>query len=235
MDIRHNRVKWGSGQARSRTSIENWKKPKKWNRDAEGAIERPRVFCASLADWLDDEVPIEWLTDLIDLIQLTPNLDWLLLTKRPENWYKRLSLVENEMAESWIDCIDAPERGDIPNNVWVGVSTEDQSRWDERMPLLNRIPAYIRFVSAEPLLGEIQMGDIRPDWLIVGGESGPNARPMNPEWVHNLLDQLCDKPTDFFFKQWGGTNKKTTGRMLNGRTWDQFPLKTIKKHSVSLA
>ena len=224
MDTRYGRVKWGKGQPRSRTAADNWRKPKQWNKIAGcfPANERPRVFCASLADWLDDEVPIEWLSDLLELIAATPNLDWLLLTKRPENWYRRVSLAVGEMAESWIDCIDMPERGTIPENVWIGTSAEDQTRWDERMPLLMDIPARVRFVSAEPLVGRIHMGEIRPDWLIVGGESGPGSRPMEREWVELLSDQ-CDDRTAFHFKQWGGVDKKATGRLLNGRTWDELP------------
>ena len=222
MDTRHGRVKWGKGQPRSRTGADNWRKPKAWNKVAEGAAERPRVFCASLADWLDDEVPIEWLADLLNLIEETPNLDWLLLSKRPENWYSRVSQVDSEFAEAWTDCIDMPERGGIPHNVWIGTSAEDQPRWDERIPQLSQIPAVTHFVSAEPLLGPIVMTEYRPDWLIVGGESGQGARLMQPNWVEDLLAQ-CDDKTAFHFKQWGGVNKKAAGRLLHDRTWDDFP------------
>lgn len=220
MDTRHGRVKWGKGQPRSRTAADNWRKPKRWNKAAEGAAERPRVFCASLADWLDDEVPLAWLRDLLVLIQETPNLDWLLLSKRPENFACRLGKV----ADGWHSSCEIARwwaLGVPPKNVWVGTSAEDQTRWDERMPLLMEIPARVRFVSAEPLIGRIHMGELRPDWLIVGGESGPGARPMQREWVEILRDQ-CDR-TAFHFKQWGGVNKKATGRVLNGRTWDELP------------
>jgi protein gp37 len=224
MDTRYGRVKWGAGNPRSRTSVDNWKQPRKWDREAAKLGVRHRVFCASLADWLDDEVPIEWLTDLLTLIAATPNLDWLLLTKRPENWYRRISLAEGEMAESWIDC-----RGSIPQNVWIGTSAEDQTRWDERMPELLRIPAVVRFVSAEPLLSAIHMGGVRPDWLIVGGESGPGARPMDPLWVESLCDQCQEPalPVAFLFKQWGGVDKHATGRLLDGRTFDELPTPVV--------
>ena len=110
-------------------------------------------------------------------------------------------------------------------NVWVGTSAEDQTRWDERLPLLMKIPARVRFVSAEPLIGSIHMGGLRPDWLTVGGESGPGSRPMEREWVELLCDQ-CDDRTAFHFKQWGGVDKKASGRLLNGRTWDELPALT---------
>lgn len=240
MDTRYGRVKWGKGQPRSRTAAANWRKPKQWNKAAEGAAERPRVFCASLADWLDDEVPIEWLADLLNLIRHTPNLDWLLLTKRPENWKTRMEAVLESMkpqpsptpravsdeesdALNWVAAWMRNDGVDpIPENVWIGTSAEDQTRWDERMPLLMDIPARVRFVSAEPLVGRIRMGGLRPDWLIVGGESGPGSRPMEREWVETLCDQ-CDERTAFHFKQWGGVDKKATGRVLNGLTWDELP------------
>lgn len=217
MDTRYGRVKWGKGQPRSRTAADNWRKPKQWNKAAEGATERPRVFCASLADWLDEEVPLQWRVDLINLIAVTPNLDWLLLSKRPEGWRARMEecIYFSALAAAWID-------GKAPDNVWVGTSAEDQTRWDERIPLLMDIPARVRFVSAEPLVGRIHMGELRPDWLIVGGESGPGSRPMEREWVEILCDQ-CDDRTAFHFKQWGGVDKKATGRVLNGRTWDELP------------
>jgi protein gp37 len=178
---------------------------------------RPRVFCASLADWLDDEVPIKWLADLLDLIRRTPNLDWLLLTKRPENWYRRVSLVDGEMAESWIDCIDMPERGVIPQNVWIGTTVEDQQRADERIPQLIQIPAKVRFLSCEPLLemvdlsyrcfgGSDSFGLIH--WVICGGESGPQARPMPIEWARDLRIQSMRARVPFFMKQLGGAHDK---------------------------
>lgn len=223
MDTRYGRVKWGKGQPRARTGPDNWRKPRQWNKAAEGAAERPRVFCASLADWLDDEVPDKWRSDLMGIISSTPNLDWLLLTKRPQN-FQRLMEKALEPASwpgrsayivNWLS-------GNPPSNVWIGTSAEDQVRWDARIPLLMQIPARVRFVSAEPLLGRIHMGEMRPDWLIVGGESGPGARPMEREWAEHLCQQ-CDGNTAFHFKQWGGIDKKKAGRILNGRTYDELP------------
>lgn len=128
---------------------------------ADFCLARPRVFCASLADWLDDEVPIEWLADLLDLIRLTPNLDWLLLTKRPELFSTRIADALAYLNEQcWMD--DQPSDlytwvhdwfdGNPPSNVWIGTTVEDQKRADERIPLLLEIPAKVRFLSCEPLL-----------------------------------------------------------------------------------
>lgn len=242
MDKRHGRAKWGKGQPRVRTGAEYWRGPRRWDRAAREGQERPRVFCASLADWLDDEVPVEWLADLLEVVRCTPNLDWLLLTKRPQNWQSRMQAVlewyglrqpptprpravtdEEADAMNWLEAWLRNDGIDpIPENVWVGTSAEDQARWDERMPELMKIPARIRFVSAEPLLGGIEMGDMVPDWLIVGGESGPGARKMESEWVESLHRQSRGR-TAFFFKQWGGVNKRATGRALYGQTWDEIP------------
>lgn len=237
LDHRWGHDSWGPGKPRRRTSAANWKQPLKWDREAarerdayqqaarDGMVDelnlteprRPRVFCASLADWLDDEVPIAWLADLLDLIRRTPNLDWLLLTKRPQNWYKRVSAVDSEFAESWIDCIDMPERGDIPPNIWVGTTVEDQARADERIPHLLRIPARVRFLSCEPLLGPVDFSRIPPvmeetipgiGWVICGGESGPKARPIDLAWARSLKDQCEASGVPFFMKQLGGVRDK---------------------------
>lgn len=230
---------------RQRTSPENWKLPLKWNREVERQIDtmehymvaggagaapiqprRQRVFCASLADWLDDEVPIEWLADLLNLIRLTPNLDWQLLTKRPEHWRKRLEAVagyagkrgesgESSWSDTWGFVFDWIKKTP-PDNVWLGTTVEDQARAEERIPELVIIPAMIRFLSCEPLLEPINLSartdrmemvaDI--DWVICGGESGPGARPMNPEWALNLREQCQASSVAFFMKQLGGTRDK---------------------------
>lgn len=159
MDTRYGKVKWGKGNPRVRTSDANWKLPLRWNRDAdqEGGDHpnRPRVFCASLADWLDEEVPIEWLADLLMLIQDTPNLDWLLLTKRPENFETRIDeATERSHGEGWQSMWT---QGDAPANVWVGTSVEDQRRAQDRIPALMKIPAKVRFLSVEPMLEAIDL------------------------------------------------------------------------------
>lgn len=232
---------WGRGKPRRRTSIANWREPVKWdreageilaayNREVQGSFghldemmdepRRPRVFCASLADWLDDEVPIEWLADLLDLIRRTPNLDWLLLTKRPQNWRKRLSdwgdysppTETQGLAYDWL-------QGMPPSNVWIGTTAEDQERADERIPHLLSIPARVRFLSCEPLLGPVNLDLGAPryrtaesyhaeiHWVICGGESGPGARPMHMDWALSLRDQCRSAGAAFFMKQMGGLRK----------------------------
>ena len=197
---------WGKGAPRRRTEPDNWKKPLKWNREAEASGERPRVFCASLADWLDDEVPIEWLADLLDLIRRTPNLDWLLLTKRPQNWEDRIEAVlriENHpdprklaaQVETrgwliqWIKKA-ANYGGSAPNNVWVGTTVEDQIRADERILILFTIPARMRFLSCEPLLGPVDLnkaawgqGKTRPSEEITSRMLAPRGQKS---WDHGF-------------------------------------------------
>ncbi|GAA5117059.1 phage Gp37/Gp68 family protein [Luteolibacter yonseiensis] len=258
---------WGKGAPRSRT--QTWREPIKWNREAALSLEnyntgvasgagmtelaRPRVFCASLADWLDDEVPIEWLADLLALVRLTPNLDWLLLTKRPENWFARVAgvrdvaLERDDMelhgfAHSWIARADRP----APQNVWVGTTVENQEMADKRIPLLLSIPAKVRFLSCEPLLGPVDlvaplvaarraglMSEGLTDeqacrvestfsdldgihWVIAGGESGPKARPMHPDWARSLRDQCQAADVPFLFKQWGEHVTATIGNCYDG-------------------
>lgn len=196
---------WGNESPRRFFGDKHWNEPLKWNAEAAFDGMRRRVFCASMADIFEDRhdlVPHR--SRLFSLIELTPWLDWLLLTKRPENIHRLAGLP-------------------MPNNVWLGTSAEDQERWNERVPVLLSLPATIHFVSAEPLLGPITMNEFRPDWLIVGGESGSKARSMERNWVVSLRNQ-CDSRTVFFFKQWGGVNKHATGRILDGRTHDSVPL-----------
>lgn len=284
---------WGPKGSRPIAAESYWKLPEKWDRDAAAAGVRKRVFCASLADvfegretmpsaaWVHVELAQE---RLFDLIAATPHLDWLLLTKRPENVLDMLTpaaFVDHEM------------RGDakmLPN-IWIGTSCEDQKTADERIPHLLKIPAKVRFLSCEPLLGQVSLtrflfadcdkcdgfgyadeeglvpctqceakfiniheplGEIH--WVIAGGESGPNARPMHPDWARMLLHECHASGVPFLFKQWGEfapldraaflagnagqihemgkvvgecpvmrVGKKKAGRILDGRTWDQFP------------
>lgn len=196
---------WGAGKAREDHRKGATKLAFKLNRKAKSEGRRLRVFSASMSDWLDPEVPQAWRDELLKVIAATPNLDWLLLTKR----------------------IERAVGMDLPTNVWLGTSAEDQARWDERIPILMSIPATVHFVSAEPLLGQINMGEARPEWLIVGGESGPGARPMSERWVRSLEKQSRQhgSATAFFFKQWGGVNKSVTGRLLDGVEWNEFPVR----------
>ncbi len=251
-DLRKHVAKWGPGQPRHRTSDAYWRQPLRWNAEAEKSGTRPRVFCASLADWLDDEVPIAWLTDLLELIHKTPHLDWLLLTKRPHLWHSRINAAKvacgrnpdkAEMALMLDNWAGAFGNGEPPANVWIGTSVEDQQRADERIPALLKIPARIRFLSCEPLLGAVELRHhlltpivgckhkdpddgccLNPEamtpechadacllpeakqmihWVICGGESGPQARPMHPAWARSLRDQCAQAEVPFLFKQWG--------------------------------
>ena len=205
MDKRHNRVQWGPKGARLRTSPQNWNKPLIWNREAERLGIRYRVFCASLADIFEGPgtMPEEsWPVvskareDLNHMIHVTPFLDWQILTKRPENVTKW-----GPQGYDW-------ERGGLPKNVWIGTSCEDQKTADERIPHLLRLNAAVRFLSCEPLLGEIQLcfGDRTTwldnlHWIIVGGESGPGKRPMDMAWARSIRDQCKAANVPFFMKQ----------------------------------
>jgi protein gp37 len=183
MDHRYGRVRWGPRGARSRTSEGNWRQPLKWARQACG--HRPRVFCASLADVFDNKVPKEWRGDLWELIRKTPELDWMLLTKRPEN-------IRRMLPNGW------------PwDHVWLGTTTEDQRHYDQRWRILSDIPAAIRFISYEPALGSLRLhGHSLPDWVICGGESGAQqARMMEPAWARAMRDQCRELGVAFFMKQ----------------------------------
>lgn len=188
MDKRYKKVEWGPYGDRKLTSVANWRKPFKWAKDARGKEGRPRVFCASLADWLDNQVPLAWRIDLIMLIEDTPELDWLLLTKRIEN-FRRL-------APRW------HEQG-CPPNVWLGATCENQKAYNRAWPILQRARAPVRFISCEPMLGRLDLGVAAPfpDWIICGGESGPNARTMKRDWAYDLRLQCENRDVAFFMKQ----------------------------------
>lgn len=232
MDKRLGRVRWGAGQPRQRTSAENWRQVERWNGQplAECAVcglrsenplmaqcrgpgrsqhlwqpARRRVFCASLADVFDGDVPTDWRRDLYALIERTPNLDWLLLTKRIGN--ARAMLGECSFGR-W-DSMPLP-------SVWLGATIVNQAEADRDIPKLLATPAATRFISVEPMLGPVDLsgplaanalreidGGPAIDWVIVGGESGPGARPMHPDWVRALRDQCQAAGVPFFFKQWG--------------------------------
>lgn len=188
MDKRYRKVEWGPHGERKRTSEANWKLPLRWAKQANG--HRPRVFCASLADVFDNQAPMKWRADLWSLIQQTPQLDWLLLTKRPENIARML-----------------PYRGWSPPNVWLGTTAENQEQATKRGRILREIPATVRFFSCEPLLSDI---DFEPetlmalDWIICGGESGHEARMMQEWWAEHIRDQSRTAGVHFFMKQMTG-------------------------------
>lgn len=233
---------WGPNGVRTRTSESYWRQPLKWDRAAAEAGVRRRVFCASLADVFEDRPELdEWRSDLWELIQATPNLDWLLLTKRPEHipllasGLLRCTLCSEPPTHPFnlrCTCGEARITQLLPSNVWVGTSVESQNV-AKRVDFLRAVPAHVRFLSCEPLLGPIDFG---PEglagigWVIVGGESGPNARPMHPEWVRSIRDQCVAAGVPFLFKQWGEydengvkVGKKKAGRIVDGRVWDEYP------------
>jgi len=208
---------WGPGAPRRRTSAANWALPKRWNAQAAAFMaqhgRRQRVFCASLADVFDNAVDPQWRDDLFELIAATPNLDWLLLTKRIGN-------VGNMLPVPFDFDRHFP-------HVWIGATIVNQAEADRDIPKLLDVPARVRFLSMEPLLGPV---DIKPwlqqkffhggralngrammrshpterlDWVIVGGESGPGARAMHPDWARSLRDQCQNAGVPFLFKQWG--------------------------------
>lgn len=254
MANRYRRVEWGPHGSRSRTSASYWRQPLTWDREAAAEGKRRRVFCASLADVFDNHGSITsgWRGDLWHLIARTPNLDWLLLTKRPGNIRHMLP-----------DGYGAPAWGDGWSNVWLGCTVVNQAEADRDIPKLLAVPAVVHFLSMEPLLGPVDLHSAlcretgscpkcpaclsTLDWVIVGGESGPHARPMNPQWARDLRDQCIAAGVAFHFKQWGEwvsvsevespgahftfpdgrtvrrAGKKAAGRQLDGRTWDGVP------------
>ncbi|MBQ4826598.1 phage Gp37/Gp68 family protein [Leisingera sp. HS039] len=212
---------WGPKAPRRRTSPQNWRKPRLWQRQAQAFFDahgrRQRVFCASLADVFDNAVPPAWRDDLWALIRECDQLDWQLLTKRPQNIAKMLPA---DWGQGW-------------PHVWLGTSAGTQKTAELNIPHLLAAPAIVRFVSAEPLLGPVNLSHLAPrggtvldalrgeelesftgqtiggpgprrlHLVICGGESGPKARPMHPDWARSLRDQCHAAGTSFFFKQWG--------------------------------
>jgi len=200
-------VSWGKGEVRRRTSKKYWREPIDWDARAGRQGVRLKVFCASMADVFDAEVDSSWRADLWDLVCRCRNLDWQILTKRPDNI---MGMLPPDWGEGW-------------PHVWLGTSVEDQIRADQRIPVLTDIPATLRFLSVEPLLGPVTLDLRGVSWVICGGESGQSARSLDPAWAIAVRDQCVANKVPFFFKQWGGRNKKVAGKKLEGRTWRQFP------------
>jgi len=205
-------INWGPGAPRRRTSASNWNKPLSWNAAHDKFFaehgRRQRVFCASLADVFDNAVDPEWRADLFDLIGQTPNLDWLLLTKRIGNVPEMMIDVARRLV--WLG--NEPVTS-VPGNVWLGATIVNQIEADRDIPKLLNVPARVRFLSMEPLLGPVDLVPYLHEihlpkgkalhWVIVGGESGPGARPMHPDWARGLREQCSAAGTPFLFKQWG--------------------------------
>ncbi len=262
-------INWGPGAPRRRTSTSNWNKPRQWERKADAfqaAHGRRRcVFCASLADVFDNEVDPVWRADLFELIKNTPSLDWLLLTKRIGNAARMIDEAQRET-----DIGYSPDFAAWPwPNVWLGATIVNQTEADRDIPKLLATPAVVRFLPMEPLVGPVDLERPRPgpdldqgggqmicqpwliqcgiDWVIAGGESGPQARPSSPRWYRELRDQCARAGVPFLFKQWGEhapartsgppldsdinrlgdhlvrVGKKAAGRELDGITHTEFP------------
>jgi protein gp37 len=174
--------------------------PRRWRRPR-------RVFVNSMSDLFHPKVPIEFIAEVFAVMAETQQHTYQVLTKRPKR------------ARSVLRDLNSPPLV----NVWVGVSVEDEERTD-RVAVLREVPAAIRFLSCEPLLGPLSSLDLTGvGWVIVGGESGPEARPMREAWVTEIRDDCLDAGIPFFFKQWGGRTPKAGGRRLAGRTWDEMP------------
>lgn len=242
LDKRWGNDRWGPGEKRTRTSEANRKKPLQWDKEAFLRGIRYKVFCASLADIFEDnDQVIDWRLDLFDMVKSTPNLDWLILTKRPHIARRFFGLRKDFILE----------------NVWLGVSISDQETANELIPDLIKIPTRIRFISYEPALGEVNFNRIpcpngcEPpnycnwcypdgfeatgtidvlnggyiDWVIIGGESGPKARPFHLEWADNIIRQCKMAGVACFVKQLGnkpfiaGEPYRSTGKGDNPDEW----------------
>ena len=233
---------WGAKASRRFFTDKHWAEPLKWNKEATKDGKRRRVFCASMADVFERRKELTpWRDRLWELIEETPMLDWLILTKRPQNIAAMVP-----WGDEW------------PENVWLGSTVENQTWAEKRLPILLSFPAKVRFLSCEPLLGNLDLSKfvndegLHPiDWVIAGGESGPYSRPMKPIWARNLRDQCLSSNIAFHFKQWGhwvpqellteeqkkvvvldgeklaAVGKGKAGRNLDGRTWDELPTKAV--------
>jgi protein gp37 len=163
------------------------------------------IFVNSMSDLFHDDVPLEFIARVFDVMRSSPQHRFQVLTKRAERLARVASCLE------W------------HSNVWMGVSVESP-RYLGRIDLLRGTPAAVKFLSLEPLLEDLGRFDLSCiDWVIAGGESGPQARPMEAAWVRRIRDLCAESCVPFFFKQWGGTRKKKAGRLLDGRVWDQMP------------
>jgi protein gp37 len=223
----------------------HWRKPR-------------RVFVCSMSDLFHEEVPFEFTMEVFETMEATPEHTYQVLTKRPQ---RMVSFYHWMCEEEYDSSVGMYGNWPWPRNCWAGVTAENQEAANERIPHLLETPAEVRFVSCEPLLGGVDLRDYMRgfarflsssglDWVIVGGESGPGARPMHPDWVRSLRNQCKGSGVPFFFKQWGAwahipsdtrkypnaekywwssrnlmahVSKKRAGRLLDGREWNQYP------------
>lgn len=200
---------------------------------------RPRhIFVNSMSDLFHARVPVEFIAAVLAVSACAPRHTFQILTKRHARM--RSVMTDPRLRELMLAACDPASPYYAPGldadavaaapwplpNVWVGVSAEDQKRADLRIPVLLDVPAARRFVSAEPLLGPLRLDPAWTgglDWVIVGGESGPNARPMDPDWVRGVRDDAVRAGVAFFFKQWGGVRAKDNGNTLDDAVWEQMP------------
>lgn len=177
---------------------ERLNEPRKWRKPS-------RVFVNSMSDLFHEDMPIDFLQEVFAVMNDCPKHVFQILTKRHER------MLELAPQLSWGD------------NIWMGVSVENQ-RYVHRVDYLRQVPAKVRFLSCEPLLGALELDLTNIHWVITGGESGHKARPCDPDWVRSIRDQCLREGVAYFHKQWGGTRPKSKGRELDGQFWDQMPL-----------
>ena len=201
--------KWSGNTFMDETALEkpfSWKKPR-------------RIFVCSMGDLFHESVPFSWIIEVMFVIRGNPQHTFQILTKRPLR-----------MHEFFTECASNPffiDRGDLPN-LWIGVTAENQEQANKRIPLLLDIPNVKRFVSIEPMIGPISLNsghllDIPSsiNQVILGGETGPGARPMHPDWVTHIRDQCVEANVPFFFKSWGGKDK--ANYLIEGKEWKGMP------------
>ena len=204
-------AKWGQDETRIKTGEVTWNAPLQWNRAIEkSGGENERVLCMSWGDFFDAKVNHAWRDEVRELIDQTPRLDWLLLTKRPKEAVKYYE------AKGW------------PDNAWIGTSIENQAV-AYRAEIIKKIPAPVRFLSIEPLLEPVKIDLKEIDWAIVGGESGRDYRYMGKPWVLDLQRQCLEANVPFFFKQWASTRQDGMGHELNGEVLHAIPTPKNRK------
>ncbi|MEH7249507.1 phage Gp37/Gp68 family protein [Neobacillus niacini] len=176
--------------------------PRKW-------VKPRKIFVNSMSDLFHKDIPVEFIQSVFETMIETPQHSYQVLTKRPE----RLIELANSLT--------------FTPNIWIGTSVENETV-TERIDLIRQVPAYVRFLSCEPLLGPLDNLNLEGiHWVIVGGESGPGARPMQEDWVRSIRDQCKESNVAFFFKQWGGLQKHRHGRLLDNQTYDEYPVSTL--------